>query len=413
METPGLRSLTPEVLRFLREEQKMAFVAGPRQVGKTTFARRLLDDAHTGTLYFNWDIAEHRKLLVKHPGDFWQHREGIAGHPRPRMVLDEIHKFPRWKKFLKGLYDEHGRVAEIIVTGSGRLDVYQRGGDSLFGRYNLYHLHPFTLGELMASDRDATVPPAEFWRRLRSDNPKAEAEKILKDLEALTGFPEPFFSGSEARLRRWRQAHRTIVLREDLRDLTRIRDIGIIETLALLLPERVGSPISINALHEDLEVNFATVKAYLQTLSRLFYLFTLKPYAGRLTRTLRLAEKVYLFDPTEIEDEGGRFENLIALHLRKLIDGWVERGFGDFKLHYVRDREKREVDFLITESNKPYALIEAKLAASDIDPNLRYFAERLKPRYTVQVVRSHRSVQGPKQISGILVIPAHSFCSLM
>ena len=210
-----------------------------------------------------------------------------------------------------------------------------------------------------------------------------------------------------------RQAHRTIVLREDLRDQTRIRDIGIIETLALLLPERVGSPISINALHEDLEVNFATVKAYLQTLSRLFHLFTLKPYAGRLTRTLRLAEKVYLFDPTEIEDEGGRFENLIALHLRKLIDGWVERGFGDFKLHYVRDREKREVDFLITESNKPYALIEAKLAASDIDQNLRYFAERLKPRYTVQVVRSHRSVQGPKQISGILVIPAHSFCSLM
>jgi predicted AAA+ superfamily ATPase len=413
METLGLRSLTPEVLRFLREEQKMAFVAGPRQVGKTTFAKRLLRESQTETLYFNWDIAEDRKLLVKHPGNFWQHREGIAAHPRPRIVLDEIHKFPRWKRFLKGLYDEHGRTTEMIVTGSGRLDVYQRGGDSLFGRYHLYHLHPFTLGELLAGDRNSTIPPNEFWTRLLSEEPTREAESLLKGLETLTGFPEPLFSGSEARLRRWRQAHRTVVLREDLRDLTRIRDIGIIETLALLLPERVGSPLSVNALREDLDVNFATVKGYLETLTRLFYLFTVKPYAARLARTLRIAEKVYLFDPTEIQHEGARFENVIALHLRKLVDTWGELGFGDFDLHYIRDREKREVDFLVTEAKKPYALIEAKLSSREIDPNLRYFSERLKPRYTVQVVRNTLDVPSVKNISGVLLVPAHALCGLI
>ena len=412
MKTLGLRSLTPEVLRFLREEHKMAFIAGPRQVGKTTFARHLLEESRTEMLYFNWDVAEHRSLLVKHPGNFWQHREGVAGKPRPRMVLDEIHKFPRWKRFLKGLYDQYGRASEIIVTGSGRLDVYQRGGDSLFGRYHLYHVHPFTLGELLAGDRNSVVSPSDFWTHIRSDAPR-QAEEMLGDLEKLTGFPEPLFAGSEARLRRWRQAHRTIVLREDLRDLTRIRDVGIIETLALLLPERVGSPVSVNALRENLDVNFATVKGYLEILSRLFYIFTVKPYAAWLARTLRLAEKVYLFDPTEIPEEGARFENLIALHLRKLVDTWTEYGFGDFELHYIRDREKREVDFLITEARKPYALIEAKLTAVDLDPNLRYFAERLKPLYSVQVVRNATGVRSTKHISGTFLVPAHIFCSLI
>ncbi|HLE31902.1 MAG TPA: DUF4143 domain-containing protein, partial [Bacteroidota bacterium] len=285
-------------------------------------------------------------------------------------------------------------------------------GDSLFGRYHLYHVHPFTLGELLAGDRNSVVSPSDFWTHIRSDAPR-QAEEMLGDLEKLTGFPEPLFAGSEARLRRWRQAHRTIVLREDLRDLTRIRDVGIIETLALLLPERVGSPVSVNALRENLDVNFATVKGYLEILSRLFYIFTVKPYAARLARTLRLAEKVYLFDPTEIPEEGARFENLIALHLRKLVDTWTEYGFGDFELRYIRDREKREVDFLITEARKPYALIEAKLTAVDLDPNLRYFAERLKPLYSVQVVRNATGVRSTKHISGTFLVPAHIFCSLI
>jgi predicted AAA+ superfamily ATPase len=239
------------------------------------------------------------------------------------------------------------------------------------------------------------------------------ADDLLNDLERLTGFPEPLFSGSEAGLRRWRQAHRTLVLREDIRDLTRIRDIGLVETLALLLPERTGSPLSMNALSEDLSVNFATVKEWIETLSRLYYLFAVKPYAGRLARTLRAAEKVYLFDATEIDNPGNRFENLVALHLRKLVDAWSDWGFGEFDLNYVRDREKREVDFLITERRKPYALVEAKLSARDVDSSLMYFAERLKPRYSVQVVRNPEGFKSTMTTSGVILTPAIEFLSLI
>jgi hypothetical protein len=413
METPGVRYLTPEILRFLREEHAMGFVAGPRQAGKTTLARHLLTLAGTDRLYFNWDIDTHRKLIVRYPGDFWQRQEIASGNTPPRMVLDEIHKFPRWKRFLKGLYDEHRGNIEIIVTGSGRLDIYQRGGDSLFGRYHLYHLHPFTLGEILADNRASVLSPDVFWQRVTEGNALKGAEQRLADIEKFTGFPEPLFSSSEMKLRRWRLEHRTLVLREDLRDLTRIRDLGIVDTLAMLLPERVGTPVSINAMSEDLQVNFATVKGYLETLSRLYYLFALRPFAGRMTRTLRQAEKIYLFDYTEIGNPGTRFENLVAVHLRKLVDAWNDWGYGQFGLYYVRDREKREVDFLVTEQRKPYALIETKLSGSDIDPSLRYFADRLKPRYVVQVVRNPGREGSRMNVGGILLVGASRFLSFV
>jgi len=269
METKGLRYLTAEILRFLNEESKMAFVAGPRQVGKTTLAKYLLGGTAVEDRYFNWDIESHRRAIMNHPEDFWLRFSETAARGKSRIVLDEIHKFPRWKRFLKGLYDAQKDKAEIIVTGSGRLDIFQRGGDSLAGRYHLYHLFPFTLGELLANKRNSVLQPKDFWRKLDTHGRKDEADDYLRDLETLSGFPEPLFSGSETRLRRWRQTYQSSVLREDLRDLTRIREIGLIETLASLLPERIGSPLSVNALREDLGVNFLSVQGWLEALERL------------------------------------------------------------------------------------------------------------------------------------------------
>jgi len=192
-----------------------------------------------------------------------------------------------------------------------------------------------------------------------------------------------------------------------------IREIGLIETLAMLLPERVGSPLSINALREDLGVNFMTVQSWLEALERLYFIFKIRPYAGRLARTLRREEKVYLFDFSTIEEPGARFENLVALHLYKLCDAWTDWGFGDFTLYYVRDREKREVDFLITDNQKPYALVEAKLKARDADPNLRYFANRLKPKYVVQCVREPESFNTVYTSKDIILTPAIHFLSII
>lgn len=384
----------------------MAFVAGPRQVGKTTLVRHLLERAAQPGNYFNWDVESHRREILRAPEGFWT----TPDSGRPRIALDEIHKYPRWKRFLKGLYDATGARAEILVTGSGRLDVYQRGGDSLLGRYGLYRLHPFTLGETLASGRAPVLEPRELWRRVREEAPPAGAADALARLERFTGFPEPLFADSERRLRRWRRGRHHLVIREDLRDLTRIRDIGLVEALAALLPERAGSPLSLNALSEDLGVAFGSVRTWVEALARLYYIFELRPYAGRLARTLRREAKVYLFDFSEIPEPGARFENLVALHLLKLRDAWNDWGLGDYELHYVRDKEKREVDFLLTESRRPYLLLETKLSAREVSPSLLYFRERLKPAYCVQLSREEPP-RTPAGAAGVLRLSAARFLS--
>lgn len=369
----------------------MAFIAGPRQVGKTTVARALL---RSPAGYFNWDAESQRRAILRAPDAFW-------GDAR-RIVLDEIHKYPRWKRFVKGLWDLHRERLEVIVTGSGRLDVYQKGGDSLLGRYELHRLHPFTVGELHAHGKQTVVAPAELESRLLEAQPVRGAAEALDAIERFTGFPEPLFAAKQQTLRRWRRTRRDLVLRDDLRDLTRIRELGLIDHLVALLPERIGSPLSINALREDLGVAFNTAQGWIEALARLYFLFELRPYAGRLARTLRREGKVYLFDPTEIEAPGPRFENVVALHLLKLVDAWNDAGHGDFALHYVRDKERREVDFLITDRRKPFWLVEAKLADEDISPSLRYFHERLGTRKAFQIVRTG----GVRRSGDLMALPA-------
>jgi len=317
----------------------MAFVAGPRQVGKTTLAKHLLSETSADAFYFNWDIESHRKAIIGNPEDFWQVSDTLARKGKQRIGLDEIHKYPRWKRFLKGLYDARGKDLDVIVTGSGRLDIYQRGGDSLFGRYHLYRLHPFTLGEYLRESRQTVCPPGEFWQRVLDERTPSGAKDGLEHLDVLTGFPEPLFSGSEARLRRWRRSHQSLVVREDLRDLTRIREIGLVETMVALLPERIGSPLSVNSLREDLGINFMTAQGWLEALERLYYLFKIRPYAGRLSRTLRREEKAYLFDFSVIENAGAGLKTWSPCICANSVtlDGL---GVRDFALHYVRDRRK-------------------------------------------------------------------------
>lgn len=378
-------------------ERKMGFVAGPRQVGKTTLARSLLADPKAS--YFTWDLDRDRRRILRAEGAFWTAPPGPA---RARIVLDEIHKYPRWKRLLKGLFDAYRDDVDLIVTGSGRLDVYQKGGDSLLGRYLLNRLHPFTAGELLAGGRQKVITPAQLDDELAGPDTAPGAEEALSRIERFTGFPEPLFAGREEHLRRWRRARRELVLREDLRDLTRIRELGLIDHLVELLPERVGSPLSVNALREDLGVAFDTASSWLGTLARLYFLFELRPFAGKLARTLRREAKVYLFDPSGIDAPGARFENVVALHLLKLVDAWNDRGLGDFALWYVRDRERREVDFLITERRRPHLLLEARLSEDRASPALRYFRDRLRPRHAVQIVRRGSL----RKVDGMLVVPA-------
>lgn len=398
-----VRYIEEDIERTLRREKKMAFVAGPRQVGKTTFGQRLLETAASSGGCYNWDIDPVRRRIIADPIHFWK-----SEAPPSRILLDEIHKYPRWKRFLKGFYDANRRSVEILVTGSGRLDLYQRGGDSLFGRYHLYHLLPYSVGELVRQAKP--LGPDEALKKIM-EPPKAEGKEAFETLWNFNGFPEPLFAADRLALARWQQDHRQLILRQEVRDLTQIREIGLMESLVYLLPERVGSPLSLNALRENLNVNFKTVQNWIQTLDRLYFLFPLRPFSGRLARTLHREEKIYFYDWAELEDEGKRFENLVAVHLLKACRYWTEAGYGDFHLHYLRDREKREVDFLVRNKMTPWLLVEAKISGRDIDPALGYFHERLRPRCSFQIVKEELPQMLREREKGLFSCSAVRFLS--
>jgi len=354
---------------------KMVFVSGPRQVGKTTLAR-LLGQDYERTDYHTWDDPTFRRQWAKDPKAL----VSAAVGKRSLLILDELHKAPRWKTHLKALFDLRGASADILVTGSARMDVFRRGGDSLVGRYFPLRLHPFSMGEILQD----TLPPAQLVAALGRKQPGDP--KLLNRLLAFGGFPEPFLKQDPEFTVLWRRSRGERLVREDLRDLAHAHDLSSIETMSALIPERVGSPFSLQSLTEDLGVAYATAKRWLGWLGSVYVIHLVPPYAKTLARALRKQPKAYLWDWSEVPDRGARFENLVAGHLRKACDAWTDTGKGTFELFYVRDKEKREVDFLITSNRKPWLLAECKLSDKTPSPALGHFARVLRPALTVQLI---------------------------
>lgn len=389
-------------------EHKMAFLVGPRQAGKTTLARRLQEDRGGRPLYKTWDDLGFRREVARSPYGFL---EGLrpSGAAKPLVVLDEVHKLPRWKTYLKGLWDTRGPGLDLLVTGSARLDFYQRGGDSLLGRYHQYRLHPLSLSELLGRrfdpDRDA---PESVLERLSAEPsaPPPAAREAFRVLLRFGGFPEPFLAQSERRHRLWLRERRQRLTREDLRDLTRIQMVSSVEQLAELLVLRAGGLFSLNNVRQDLGASFPAARGWLTQLERLYFCWRLRPFAGRLARALTREPKVYLWDWSEVPDDGARFENLVASALLRwshFAEDWGQPPLG---VHFVRDKEKREADFLLTVAGKPRLLVEAKLSASRPAPALEAFARKLGgvPRLIVSAEAASVGTAG-----GARVVPAASF----
>lgn len=359
------RYLVPQVKKDLA--RKMVFVAGPRQVGKTTLARSLRGAARA---YLNWDVAEHRARLLR--------RELPAGK---LWIFDEIHKYRSWRGYLKGLFDARPRGQRILVIGSARLDFYRFGGDSLQGRYHLLRLHPLSAGEL----------------GLRSAGD-------LRQLLRLGGFPEPFLGGSEDEARRWSREYRSLLVREEVRSLEQVQDLGNVELLMMHLPERVGSPLSTNALREDLQVSHKTVANWLRILERLYAVFRLPPFGAPRLRAVKKEQKHYHFDWSLVPSDPARFENLVASHLLKWVHHEQDVRGRDLELRYFRDTDGREVDFVVIEGRRPVLLVEAKWAEAEVDRSLRYLKVRFPDADAWQLsATGSKDYQTPE---GIRVAPA-------
>lgn len=359
---------------------KMAFVSGPRQCGKTTMARLMLRRRPV-SVYHNWDDVTFRREWVKDPKRTVP--EAVPSNTR-MVVYDEIHKARQWKGSLKGIYDTLNDPADILVTGSVRLNAYRRGSDSLVGRYYHYRLHPFSLTE-MRSAKTVTPDAAIDVLMHRGRRPSKSAQNDLLSLMKYGPFPEPLFAQDTRLARLWRRTRLERVIREDLRDLSRIPELGQVEMLAALLPERVGSPVSVATLRDLLEVAHPTATRWLSYLRELYYIFELKPYSRSVSRSLKKEGKIYLWDPGEVQDRSGRFENLVALHLLRACHLWTDSGEGDFALWYLRNKDRQEIDFLITRDGTPWLPVEVKMTETTPSPNWRRFLPQLPCRLGIQV----------------------------
>jgi hypothetical protein len=357
-------------------QKKMVFIGGPRQVGKTTLAKAILDRHYPEGRYFNWDLDEDRQDILRKR---WS-------RTHPLLVFDELHKYPKWKRWIKGVFDTSSEYHSFLVTGSARLDLYRRGGDSLMGRYHYWRLHPFTLDEIPDG-----ISRVDAFERLMS----------------VGGFPEPFMEGDERTARRWRRERFDRVLREDVRDLESIRNIQLLSLFLDSLRHRVGGLVVLSNLASEIEISPKTAKSWLEILERMYLVFSVRPYARSLPRAVVKPPKVYFFDNADvIGNDGMRFENLVATSLLKRVHFLEDHEGYRCELRYIRDKEGREVDFVLLKEGVVEELIEVKYSDEEISRSLLYYKDRLKPKRATQLLAK---VKRPFDKKGITVTDAVSY----
>ena len=356
-------------------KSKMVFVGGPRQVGKTTFALTFLSEpSEKHPAYLNWDNILIRSALLR----------GELPPNESVIVLDEIHKFARWRNLVKGFYDARKSEISFIITGSARLDYYRKGGDSLQGRYHYYRLHPFSL------------------REINTDPSQSDVQRLLK----YGGFPEPFLMAEEKFWRRWQRERLHRVIYEDIRDLENIKEISLLELLAEELPNRVGAPLSVKKLKELLQVAHETVERWLKIFERMYYCYRIPPYGSPKVRAVKKEQKLYLWDWSIVPDSGPRFENLIASQLLKYCHLMEDTEGFSMDLRFIRDTDKREIDFLVLKDGRPMFAVECKSGEKSINPALFYFMERTPIPKFYQVHEGRKDYEK----NGVRVLPVQIFC---
>ena len=391
------RLYTAILTDHLERHRQMALVSGPRQVGKTTTCRSVSDE------YLNWDNADDRRLLLRGPASIAEalHLDVLRAKS-PVATLDELHKYTKWKSLLKGFFDSYGGRVRLIVTGSSRIDIFRRGGDSLMGRYFLYRMHPWSVAESLRTH----LPQKEIH---------APEEIRSADWDALWehgGFPEPFLRRDNRFSRRWRSLRYEQLSREDLREMALVSDLGTLETLMQILAEHSGQQLIYSNLAREIGVSVDTVKRWIDLLARLHYGFLVRPWFRNVAKSLRKEPKWFLRDWSGVMEEGARAETMVACHLLKAIEGWTDLGLGDYELRYLRDKQKREVDFVIVKDRKPWFLVEVKTSDKTLPPSLGYFQAQTNSQHCFQVVMNLPYQQADCfRIHRPAAVPARTFLS--
>ncbi|MEA1986274.1 MAG: ATP-binding protein [Candidatus Marinimicrobia bacterium] len=353
--------------------RQIAIISGPRQTGKTTLSQMI----YNNFTYLNWDNKNNRENILTGASNIIDtYNLNSLSKKSNLIIFDELHKYPKWKIFIKGFFDSYGEQTKILITGSARLNIYKKVGDSLMGRYFHYRLHPLSVAETLHTNLIKT--------EIRK--PKKIPLSTMKHFLEYGGFPEPFLKSDKRFYNRWKRTKNEQFIYEDVRNLTNVQDIDSIEVLTEILKNQTGQLVNYSSLSKKLNVSVGTIKRWIIILSNLYYSFTIKPYYTNIPKSLIKQPKIFLWDWSIVNDEGEKKENMIASHLLKAVHFWTDFGFGNYNLYFLRDKMKREVDFLVTKNNKPWFLVEVKSSNSKrLSANLQYYAKLLNIKTAFQV----------------------------
>ena len=391
------RSIYTQALSFDWGRQ-MRFLTGPRQAGKTTLAQWKLKQEKTLELYYLWDLRTVRNRYKAN--ELFFTADKIYTGKKLWVCFDEIHKMPKWKNILKGVYDQTHDHYQFIVTGSAKLNLMKRAGDSLSGRYFTFHVFPLCLGELKNAKQLAKEIPdtAVHFIEQRLSDQWNESDQ-LSNLLAYSGFPEPFLRQSKKFQAKWSRDYLDTVIQEDIGALTRIIDKEYLYDVYRLLPEMVGSPISYQSIASHIELSLPTIKNHLKRLIDFYLIFQLRPYSKNIKRSLLKAPKIYLYDWTHIKNPAARFENYVACELQSRLSLWNNTSGEQYHLFYTRNKEKQETDFLIVKEDLPWCLIESKYSDKMVAQHHQTTSSALGNIPVVQICREEGiAVQQKKNI---------------
>ena len=168
-----------------------------------------------------------------------------------------------------------------------------------------------------------------------------------------------------------------------------------------------GQLVNYSKIANAVNVSVDTIKRWSIILENLYFSFSIKPWFNNVKKSLIKQPKIYLWDWTLCEDTGAKNENFVASHLIKAVNYWTDMGIGNYKLFFLRDKLKREVDFIVTKDNKPWFIVEVKTSKQSLSPNLEYFQKQTDAQHAFQITINMDYIE----INSPVIVPASTFLS--